>query len=586
VAVGSRVRVALHGRRVGAWVVEDGVTDPPTGVTLSPLLGVSGLGPPPDLLDVADWAAWRWAGPRSTLLRAASPDHNVWSLPPVPAALGPGDVERLRRAVPADGPAWDDLVSLVAAGCDQGARGAAVVARLPPADDVLGVVLATVARGREGSVVVVVPSVGWADRLRQRLGRRGVPAAGTWEQAAAGWPVVVASRTGAWAPVPRLAAAVVLDAHDEAYASGWPAFHAVEVLAERARRAGAPCLLVSPCPPVALSEGRPRWAPPRTAEASGWPAVSVVDRRGADPRTGMFSEELVRVVRRTLDDAPRGIPVAGPVVCVLNRTGRARLLACSACGALARCAACGRAVEEVDGVLRCRGCGATRPVVCSACGATRLKALRQGVSRVREELAALLGVEVGEVAGPDRTGPLPDTPVVVGTEAVLHRVRRAAAVVFLDFDQHLLAPRHVAGEEALALLARAGRLAGPRRAPRGPVLVQCRAPDHPVVTAAVAGNPGPYEDEERSLRQRLHLPPTVALASLRGPGAGELAVAAAAAPAAAAGAPHGGPGLTSVPVADDRWLVSAPTHQMLCDALHAVPRPAERVSVTVDPVDV
>ena len=100
---------------------------------------------------------------------------------------------------------------------------------------------------------------------------------------------------------------------------------------------------------------------------------------------------------------------------------------------------------------------AERPVVCAACGHTRLKVLRVGVARVREELAALLGVEVAEVSGPD-DAPVPDTQVLVGTEAVLHRVRRAEVVAFLDFDMHLLAPRLSAGEEALALLARAGRL--------------------------------------------------------------------------------------------------------------------------------
>ena len=35
----------------------------------------------------------------------------------------------------------------------------------------------------------------------------------------------------------------------------------------------------------------------------------------------------------------------------------------------------------------------------------------------------------------------------------------------------------------------------------------------------------------------------------------------------------------------ERWLVRAPDHAVLCDALAAAPRPAERLRVEVDPTD-
>ena len=367
-----------------------------------------------------------------------------------------------------------------------------------------------------------------------------------WAEAAAGWPVVVGSRAACWSAVPSLAGAVVIDAHDEAYRDR---YDAAEVLAERAVRDGASCVLLSPCPTAVQVAQHRLVVVPRPEERAGWPAVSVVDRRGADPRTGILSEELVRVTGR-------------PLVCVLNRTGRARLLACAACGELARCERCGRPVLQVDEVLRCPGCGAERPVVCAACGATRLKILRQGVSQVRDELEALLGEPVGEVVGP--TAVVPEAPVLVGTEAVLHRVRRAAAVVFLDFDQHLLAPRFTAAEEALALLARAGRLVGGRGQPgAGTVLVQTRLPDHEVLAAAVAGDPGRLD--ETALRRELELPPFAALAVASGPAAAEYV------------RPLGG-----MDLGDDRWLVRAPDHRRLCDALAAAPRPAGRLRITVD----
>jgi primosomal protein N' (replication factor Y) (superfamily II helicase) len=557
VRVGTRVRIELHGRRVGGWVVEDGVEATP-GLALKPLAKLSGLGPPPDVVALAEWAAWRWAGPLAPLLTAASPERVVLARPAGPP---PGTPVRTPPGLVA-APVADLLAGPLEAALRL--RGRPALLRVPPDSDLLPIV-ESVAATLAAPLVVLVPNLGWAGRLRARLARRGWPATGDWGQAAAGWPIVVGARAGAFAPLPSLGAALVLDAHDESYREERsPRFDAALVLAERAGRAGAPCLWVSPCPTAIQVASAALYTPSRTAERSGWPALSIVDRRGADPRTGWLSDELVALARRVLP--------AGRLVIVLNRTGRARLLACKACGELARCTACGRPVERVGDAYACRRCGATRPVVCVACGSTAPKVLRPGVSGLRDEVAALLGVEVGEVAGPE-AGPVPDAPVLVGTQAVLHRVRRAAAVAFVDFDQHLLAPRLGAGDEALALLARAGRLVGGRGG-SGSVMVQTRLPEHEVLAAAVHGDPGRLSDPELALRRELGLPPASALATLGGPGAAALA--------ATVGAIDG-PAVSEL--APERWLVRAPDHRVLCDALAAAERPKERVNVVVDPTD-
>ncbi len=80
VRVGTMVRINLHGRRVGGWVVGDDVS-PPAGVALRPLSKVTGWGPSAELIELAEWAAWRWAGPRAALLKSASPDYAVRGLP-------------------------------------------------------------------------------------------------------------------------------------------------------------------------------------------------------------------------------------------------------------------------------------------------------------------------------------------------------------------------------------------------------------------------------------------------------------------------------------------------------------------------
>ena len=205
--------------------------------------------------------------------------------------------------------------------------------RLAPTTDLIDVVLAVVndaqIAARPGGVLVVVPAVGWAERLCARLVRRGYLATTDWAEARAGWPIVVGSRAAAWAPLSRLAAAVVLDAHDESYREeSAPTYSAVDVITERARRDGCPCLLTSPCPPVVTSAGRALVAQSLAAERAGWSTIENVDRRGADPRSGMFSEEFVRLARSVLDD-PEAIAGRGPLVCFYDRTGRARILACA-----------------------------------------------------------------------------------------------------------------------------------------------------------------------------------------------------------------------------------------------------------------
>ncbi len=580
VRVGTRVRVPLHGRSVRGWVVEADL-ETPERIDLLPLKSWLGWGPPPDVVELAGWASWRWAGPAPFFLHAASPSVVVRTLPhppPVPARIVTGARDTAARDE------WDGALG----------RPGATVVRLPPATDLIDLVLSVLGdpgvRTRGGSLVVLVPSTGWAERLTARLVRRGCPATTAWDEARAGWPVVVGSRAGAWAPVPSLAAAVVLDAHDASYREeSAPTYSAVDVLLERARRQAVPCVLATPVPPVTLAglDGIRTVALPSPQERAGWPALERVDRRGADPRTGMFSEEFVRLARAVLEGGTAE-GTRGPLVCVYNRTGGARLLACRHCGELARCTRCGAAAgrPREEEVLRCPRCGATRPVVCATCGRLRMRTLRAGVSRLREELEALLGTAVGEVAGPRRGGAepaLPATPVVVGTEAVLHRVRHATAVAFLDIDLHLLAPRLSATEDTLALLVRAARLVGARGTggPWARVQVQTRVPDHPVLLAVSKGEPATVLSEEVAIRRASGLPPFSSLALV----SGTVAPLYADALEREAGGPATSASVSVSPLGDGRFLVRADAHGPLCDLLARVARPPGRgLRVEVDPV--
>jgi primosomal protein N' (replication factor Y) (superfamily II helicase) len=549
VRAGTMVRVGLAGRRVGGWVVSVGPPDPDVpAAKLRPLAKVTGHGPSAEVIDLAAWASRRWAASRlRPFLLAASPPRAVPGLPaPAVTAGRPGPVDV-------------GAARLLAAGGG--------VVRRPPAADPVPVVLAAAAAG---PTLVVTPSVDQARLLGARLRRSGLSVAVVprdWAAAAGGVDVVVGARVAAWAPMPVIGAVVVLDEHDEALQEERaPTWHARDVAVERARRGGAPCLLVSPAPTLTALD----WAgdrlstPTRNEERAGWPILEVVDRRNEDPwRRSLVSGPLIKALR----DPDR------TVVCVLNAPGRARRLACRSCRALQRCERCQAAVGQTrDGVLRCARCSTERPVVCQVCGSSAPVVLRPGVSGLRDELEAAAGRPVVEVTGESgEDGLASSAGVFVGTEAVLHRVPRADVVAFLDIDDELLAPRFRADEQALVLLARAARLLG-SRADGGRLLVQTRLPHHEVLDAVLHADPGRLTGPALARRRELGLPPARALAVLSGAGAEELA-----------GALRVDAALTVAGPADGRYLVRAADPDALGTALAAAPRPVTRVRIEVDP---
>jgi len=540
-AVGSMVRVDLGGRRVAGWITALDV-EPPAGVELAPLRKLSGAGPPEELLELAEWAAWRWAGRRVAFLRAASPDRMVAGVPTPPRAapVPSGPADRFDAA-------FDLPVAVIRPG---------------PADDVTPIALAAC---RRGDALIVAPDLDGARRLGLALRRAGVHVAigaDDWPRAAGG-ATVVGPRSAVWMPMPRLAAVVVLDEHDEGlHNERTPTWHARTVALERARRRDVPAVLVSATPTLeALRAGR-LLRPDPAAQRQGWPRVEVLDRRDDDPtRAGPFAEGL-----------RDRIPADGRVVAVLNRKGRATLLACAACGELVRSDDGRVPMRMADHELVAADGSQRRPVICAHCGSTTLKTLRMGVQRAAEELAALVGEPVEEVTA--EAGEPPSSRVVIGTEAVLHRVRSAAMVAFLDIDQELLSPRQRAAEQALALLARGARLLG-RRADGGRMVVQTRMPDHDVVRAAASGDPSIVAVAERDRRKATHAPPYGADALVSGEAAAEFIEM--------LGRPLGvqvrGP-------LDDRWLLRAEEHGTLLDALAATPRPTGRLRIEVDPLRV
>ncbi len=536
--VGSIVRVALHGRRVRGFVLALGTPAPP-GVVPQEIAQVVSLGPPAAMVELCKWAAWRYAGRLRAFLTAASPPTVVRRLPEHVTRLPehvtrPPEHAEGRRSSPAGGSPVAAVPDWLGDAVREAVEARDAVLRLPPAHTRLPVVLAALqaASGRPGDAMILVESHADARTLARRLEALGFGVCqypDQWAEAALGGRVVIGTRSVALAPG-KPSVILVLDAHSEAYRSSRaPTFDARVLVAERARAEGSSVVFVSPCPSLELLDGRALVTIERSAERHGWPLATVLDVREEDPREGGYPSHLVSLVREAIQG---GGELRNPVVLVLNRKGRARLLSCSRCRSVQRCPSCGAALVQQQrppkdeiGLLSCPSCGLDSPALCPSCGSARLRILRPGVGLAREQLQALLGVEVAEMGSPGSE--VPKAPVVIGTEAVLHAALRTRMVGFLDFDRELLAPRFRAAEQALVLLARAARLLGGHealggRSGRGRLVVRTSMPEHHVVRSAQAGTPELVAAVERDRRQLLRLPPFTALGEVTGAGAADL----------------------------------------------------------------
>jgi primosomal protein N' (replication factor Y) len=516
--VGAIVRVELHGRRVRGWIVADDVVPDIGSDRLRPLLTVSSAGPPSVVVELCSATAYRYAGAVAPLLRVASPPNNV-----APSSIVVRDAPT--PAVRLDEPAarhdrdwWADELAHGAVA----QRGTTVI-RWPPLADRRRLVARLLAA--HGSTLVVIAdgvrAVTFASWLRSRGARVALlhsdaPAAdrtAAWRDAAAGRCVVVGGRMAAFAPVPDLACVVLLDDADEALQEErTPTWHAREVLAERAEAEGAPMVIVSPAPTVTalVRASRVLDAPPAIV-AEGWPRVEVVDLGALDPyNTGLLTETLVDRVRGAVDDGELA-------VVVLNRRGRVRLVACRDCGTLTRWDEHGRPAWAPPAP----DLAYLKPEFCPSCASTKLRVVQVGVQRLARDLGSRLahGIAVGVVdTSSDAASDV--APVLVGTEAVLHRSevrrRRPALVAYAQLDQELDAARYRAAEQAMWLLVRGAHLLAARPRSETRLLVQTSLVDHDVVQAALRGAPQLTGDAERARRRRYQLPPFGALAEARG----------------------------------------------------------------------
>ena len=303
-------------------------------------------------------------------------------------------------------------------------------------------------------------------------------------------------------PVARLGAVCVVDEPNEAHRAG-PGYegvplHVREIAGARGRIEDAAAVFFSPCPSLRLyapESGALRLPP---VEPDRWPSVAVVDMRGTG---AALSSTLLGACRRT-------VRTGGRTGVVVNRLGSAASLFCNRCGSFRTCPVCEVPLKLGNGAgsLLCGHCGHGEAAggECRGCGSDRLGPAGLAVERVRGELEKALGIEVGLLTAEVREGE--GAPVVVGTaRCVLEE--EWDLVVVPDADS-LLSGGAGSAERGFRLLY------GAAQASRGRLLVQTRAPEDPILHAALRGDYEAFAARELPKRRKLRYPPHSHLAEV------------------------------------------------------------------------
>jgi primosomal protein N' (replication factor Y) len=446
------------------------------------------------MLALARWIAERYVTPLATVLGALSPPR-VAEEEPEAHALPTGTV-----AGPLPDPTsvlagYDGGPALLEAIGGHGTDGAWIVRPAPEeeANVAVELVAATIREGRRAIVLVpeAEPVPFTATALRSAFGdRAGLFLGGSKRERYRRWleivegrfDVIVGTRSAVFAPVDDLGLLLVCrESHPAMREDRAPYHHARDVALERARAAGARCVLLTVCPSgEAAALGLPDVAPADRR----WPKVQVV-RPGVDGRARRLIDAL-RVARRAFVFAP------------LPGYGIAQV--CRSCGAPAACASCGGLLRSEEGEIRCMVCEATGR--CAVCGAASFGVRRGGAERVEEWIARDSIVPVARPTVPRL--PAATGEVLIGGPEVVRDLGPGGLelVAILDADLAARRPGLAARERALAIWMDAVGWARPM----GRAIVQSSHPADPAVQALVRGNPERFHARERERRAAAGFP--------------------------------------------------------------------------------
>jgi len=400
----------------------------------------------------------------------------------------------------------------------------------------LQVIERALARGH--GAIVLVPeialtpqTVGW---FRSRFGEVAVlhsrltdaQRLTIWKQVRRGeLRVVVGARSAIFAPVDDLGVIVIDEEHEPSFKQGnVPRYHAREVALERARRAGAVCVLGSATPSLeswqAARDGRlTRLMLDERVGGGTLPSVDVVDMRN-EP-AGRIASILSRPLRQRLETT---VERGEQAILFLNRRGFAPVLWCQACRTVVRCPSCDASLtlHRHIGRLVCHQCQHEQrpPKECPSCTAPQLRMLGAGSEKVHATIAEVwpeMRVRRMDSDTMVRREDYEETlaafgrgevDALVGTQMIAKGLDypNVTLVGIVSADTSLHLPDFRAAERTFQLLAQVAGRAGRGERP-GEITIQTESPEHPAIRCARTHDFEAFAASECEARAELGYPP-------------------------------------------------------------------------------
>jgi primosomal protein N' (replication factor Y) len=404
-----------------------------------------------------------------------------------------------------------------------------------------------VALGSGRSALMLVPEIGLtpavAGQFYHRFGERVAilhsafhdsERAQEWRRIRSGQAlVVVATRSGIFAPVRGLGLIIVDEEHDQSYKQQeTPRYHGRDVAIVRARDAGAVVVLGSATPSLEsrynADRGKYRHLLlPERIENRPMPKVALIDMRDEFLETrkqATFSRALIDAVTERLENREQAM-------LLLNRRGFSSFAACRACGERVECPNCSVTMtyHRRDRRMLCHYCNwsAKVPERCPKCDSDYMQFIGLGSERLEDELhtafprARIARLDRDTVGGKRdyetilaafRAG---DYDLLVGTQMIAkgHDIPNVTLVGVVNADLGLGLPDFHSAERTFQLLTQAAGRAGRGDTP-GIVLIQTINPDHYAMKCAAAQNYEAFYSKEIEFRRMMSYPPYTALANV------------------------------------------------------------------------